>query len=71
MMMKDPKTGEFYNVDMHSKEQLEEAERLGLVYACMHYFPPEETDGTGCDDLEDIKAFWKQGFGVDINPKNN
>ena len=58
MMFKDEKTGEFYQVDMSSQEQLDEAARMGLVYAIMHYIPPD-----------DIKSFWKQARGIDIGTK--
>jgi hypothetical protein len=66
MMMKDPKTGNFYDVDLRVPEQAGDAKRRGLVYACMHYFPEEESGADLSGNYDDIKAFWKQATGVEI-----
>ena len=66
MTFKDPKTGKFYDINMQDSKQLEEASRKGLVYACMHYLPPEDADEEGIEVPEDIKFFWKQNTGIDI-----
>ena len=69
MMFKDPKTGEFYEVNMSDPKQLEEAAEKGLVYACMHYIPPDDMDEEDIEIPEDIKSFWKQARGIDIGKK--
>ena len=68
MMFRDPKTGQFYDLDMDSPEQLAEAKRIGLVYACMHYLP--EVTGEDPVALKDTQDFWKQAFGIDVLPKD-
>jgi hypothetical protein len=59
MMMKDPKTGEFYDVDLRDPRQSEEAAKKGLVYACTHYFPPGEVGGECPGGVGDIMEFWR------------
>jgi len=72
MMMKDPKTGKLYDIDLRDPKQSEEAQKMGLVYACMHYFSPEEIGGDAPMNFEDIKAFWKQAAGIDLpDPKKD
>ena len=69
MMFKDPKTGEFYEIKMSDPKQLEFATKKGLVYAIMHYLPPEDADEEDIEIPEDIKSFWKQATGLDIGDK--